>query len=199
MTWQDLLITLAATLLVGAIGLLIWWRRSARTRTEALAHLRSLGIEIVLLPGRLRRMAADERVPPRTRWWMVGLAVCIASPIDLIPDFIPVIGFADELVIVPLALWHIRRMIPAEVWAEYFPPHGRQIASDDTDQHLGWPFPHPLRPLFDRIEANRAIQPNRVLVLGVDRELDRFDTNRAQTLNPPEQQPAAQTAAAIFP
>ena len=122
MTWQNLLIALAVIFLTGTITLLIWWWRSAMTRTEALAQLRSLGIEIVLLPGRLRRMANDPRVPPRTRWWMVGLAIYIASPIDLIPDFIPVIGFADELVIVPLVLWHIRRMIPAEVWAEYFPP-----------------------------------------------------------------------------
>lgn len=133
MTWQNLLIALAAAILVALLMLAIWWKRSAMTRAEALAQLRSLGIEIVLLPGRLRRMAADERVPPRTRWWMVGLAVYIASPIDLIPDFIPVIGFADELVIVPLVLWHIRRMIPSEVWLEYFPPRQRSEAAS-TDR-----------------------------------------------------------------
>jgi uncharacterized membrane protein YkvA (DUF1232 family) len=125
MMWQKLLIAFAAAILLALLILLIWWWRSAMTRAEALAQLRSLGIEIVLLPGRLRRMATDQRVSPRTRWWMIGLALYIASPIDLIPDFIPVIGFADELVIVPLVLWHIRRMIPPEVWLEYFPPRQR--------------------------------------------------------------------------
>jgi uncharacterized membrane protein YkvA (DUF1232 family) len=129
MNWQNLLIAIAAVLLASVVVLFIWWWRSAMSRAEALAYLRSLGIEIVLLPGRLRRMATDPRVPPRTRWWMVGLAVYIASPIDLIPDFIPVIGFADELVIVPLVLWHIRRMIPSEVWEEYFPPRSREYAA----------------------------------------------------------------------
>jgi uncharacterized membrane protein YkvA (DUF1232 family) len=129
MSWQNLLIALTAAFLLALLLFLIWWWRSAMTRTEAVAQLRLLGIEIVLLPGRLRRMAADERVPRRTRWWMIGLAVYIASPIDLIPDFIPVIGFADELVIVPLVLWHIRRMIPADVWLEYFPPRQRSGAA----------------------------------------------------------------------
>lgn len=130
MSWRDALVLVGVIVMLALTILAIWWRRSAMSRAEALSQLRSLGVEIVQLPGRLRRMAADPRVPPSTRWWMVGLAVYIASPIDLIPDFIPIIGFADELVIVPLVLWHIRKMIPADVWLEYFPPRER------SDDHL---------------------------------------------------------------
>jgi uncharacterized membrane protein YkvA (DUF1232 family) len=126
MSWQQALMAIATAFLLALVVLLVWWHRSKLTRAEALVELRSLGIEIVLIPARLRRMAADGRIPPRARWWMVGLAVYIASPIDLIPDFIPVIGFADEVVIVPLVLWHIRRMIPTDVWVEYFPPRSRK-------------------------------------------------------------------------
>src|SRR4026207_1539346 len=59
---------------------------------------------------------------PRTPWYAKALAVCVAgyalSPIDLIPDFIPVIGYLDDLVIVPLGILAVVKMIPPEVMAE---------------------------------------------------------------------------------
>lgn len=63
--------------------------------------------------------ARDPRVP----WYAKALAVAVAayalSPIDLIPDFIPVLGYLDDLIIVPLGVWLAVRLIPAEVTAEY--------------------------------------------------------------------------------
>ena len=60
----------------------------------------------------------DSRVP----WYAKALAVAVAayalSPIDLIPDFIPVIGYLDDLVIVPLGIWLVVSLIPDEVMAE---------------------------------------------------------------------------------
>ena len=41
------------------------------------------------------------------------------SPIDLIPDFIPVIGHLDDLIIVPCGIWLAIRLIPPELWQEY--------------------------------------------------------------------------------
>ena len=56
---------------------------------------------------------------PRTPWLVRLLALCIAayalSPIDLIPDFIPVLGYLDDLIIVPLGLVLVLRLVPAEV------------------------------------------------------------------------------------
>lgn len=59
---------------------------------------------------------------PRTPWYAKALAVCVAgyalSPIDLIPDFIPVLGYLDDAVIVPLGLLAVVKLIPAEVMVE---------------------------------------------------------------------------------
>ena len=59
---------------------------------------------------------------PRTPWYAKALAVCVAgyalSPIDLIPDFIPVIGYLDDAVIVPLGILAVVKLIPSEVMTE---------------------------------------------------------------------------------
>ena len=50
---------------------------------------------------------------------IIGLVVAYAlSPIDLIPDFIPVIGYLDDLILLPLGIWLAIRLIPQEVWQE---------------------------------------------------------------------------------
>lgn len=58
---------------------------------------------------------------PRTPWHARALAMFVAayalSPIDLIPDFIPVLGYLDDLLIVPLGLLLVLRLIPPEVLA----------------------------------------------------------------------------------
>ncbi|MEN3348207.1 MAG: hypothetical protein V7632_1842 [Bradyrhizobium sp.] len=62
--------------------------------------------------------ARDPRVP----WYAKALAVSIAayalSPIDLIPDFIPVIGYLDDLILLPIGIWLAIRLIPPDVMAE---------------------------------------------------------------------------------
>jgi uncharacterized membrane protein YkvA (DUF1232 family) len=59
---------------------------------------------------------------PRVPWYAKALAAAVVayafSPIDLIPDFIPVVGYLDELVLVPLGVFAVRAMIPAAVLAE---------------------------------------------------------------------------------
>lgn len=56
---------------------------------------------------------------PRTPWWLRGLALGIAayalSPIDLVPDFIPVLGLLDDLLLVPLGLVLVLRLLPPAV------------------------------------------------------------------------------------
>lgn len=121
-TWQIVLLAVLALLLVAAVAFVVWMRRAAMTPAEAGAELKALGIDLVRLPNRLRHLAVDPRTPRRARWWLIGLAVYVASPIDPIPDFLPVIGQLDELIVVPLVLRRVRAMIPAEVWLEYFPP-----------------------------------------------------------------------------
>lgn len=63
--------------------------------------------------------ARDPRVP----WYAKALALCVAgyalSPIDLIPDFVPVIGYLDDLVIVPLGILAVVKLIPPDIMAEH--------------------------------------------------------------------------------
>jgi uncharacterized membrane protein YkvA (DUF1232 family) len=60
---------------------------------------------------------------PRVPWYAKALAVAVAayalSPIDLIPDFIPVLGYLDDVIIVPLGILAAIRLIPAEILAEH--------------------------------------------------------------------------------
>ena len=59
---------------------------------------------------------------PRTPWYAKALAGAVAayalSPIDLIPDFIPIVGYLDDAVIVPLGILAVWRLIPADVMAD---------------------------------------------------------------------------------
>jgi uncharacterized membrane protein YkvA (DUF1232 family) len=59
---------------------------------------------------------------PRMPWYAKLLAVCVVgyafSPIDLIPDFIPVLGYVDDLVLVPLGIALVLKMIPGELMVE---------------------------------------------------------------------------------
>ncbi len=59
---------------------------------------------------------------PRTPWYAKALVFFVVahtfSPIDLIPDFIPILGYLDDLIITPGGLWLAVQMIPPEVLAE---------------------------------------------------------------------------------
>src|SRR3982074_359232 len=59
---------------------------------------------------------------PRVPWTVKLLAIAVAgyalSPIDLIPDFIPVLGVLDDLIIVPLGIWLVIALIPEDVMRE---------------------------------------------------------------------------------
>src|SRR2546423_15271651 len=63
--------------------------------------------------------ARDPRVP----WYAKALALAVAayalSPIDLIPDFIPVLGYLDDLIIVPLGILLVIKLIPTDLMAEF--------------------------------------------------------------------------------
>jgi uncharacterized membrane protein YkvA (DUF1232 family) len=63
--------------------------------------------------------ARDPRVP----WYVKALALCVAgyalSPIDLVPDFIPIIGHLDDMILVPLGILVVVKLIPPEIMAEH--------------------------------------------------------------------------------
>jgi uncharacterized membrane protein YkvA (DUF1232 family) len=77
-----------------------------------------------LLPDTLRlvrRLASDRALPRHTRWLVLLLLVYLASPIDIIPDFIPVIGYADDAVVTSFVLRRVIRAASADKIAEHWP------------------------------------------------------------------------------
>ncbi len=59
---------------------------------------------------------------PRTPWYAKISAICVVgyafSPIDLIPDFIPILGFLDDALLLPIGIWLVVKMIPPPVLEE---------------------------------------------------------------------------------
>ena len=79
------------------------------------AWARSLKSEIVVLAAAIQ----DPRTPLSAKIIGAFVVAYALSPIDLIPDFIPVVGLLDDLILVPLGLWVLKRMIPEEILAEH--------------------------------------------------------------------------------
>ena len=103
---RTVLTIVLALLAVWAIAIVVIWR---------LAPKESRLLDVVrLLPDVLRMAAAlatDPSTPRSSRIALAGLAVWIASPIDLIPEFIPVLGPLDDIVIAAIVLrWVGRRL-----------------------------------------------------------------------------------------
>lgn len=61
----------------------------------------------------------DPRVPFSAKVVLILTVAYAFSPIDLIPDFIPVLGYLDDLILLPLGIWLSLKLLPAEVVEEY--------------------------------------------------------------------------------
>lgn len=68
--------------------------------------------------GYYRTLLAHPRTPKASRWLIGAALAYLVSPIDLIPDAIPILGVLDDLLLVPGLLFLALRLIPAEVKAE---------------------------------------------------------------------------------
>ncbi|RJL22724.1 YkvA family protein [Bailinhaonella thermotolerans] len=111
----------AAVLLLGWAGLWI----AARRLPPGLA--RDLAAFVPDCVTAVRRLRRDPRVPRRARIAVLLAAAWVVSPIDLIPEFIPVIGPLDDLVVVALALRYAARRVPREVLAAAWPGETRLL------------------------------------------------------------------------
>ena len=92
---------------------------SAIKAKPMMGRLRDWSREIKRDVAALYLAARDPRVP----WYAKAVALAVAayalSPIDLIPDVIPVIGYLDDVIIVPLGIVLAVRLIPADILAEH--------------------------------------------------------------------------------
>jgi uncharacterized membrane protein YkvA (DUF1232 family) len=112
---QWLLISAAVVLAIYAVAVLAL--AAGGRRADATALARFVPDCAVLF----RRLLAD----PRVDWWrkavLVGAVVYLASPIDLVPDFIPVAGQVDDVIVVALALRVVLRGSGPSLLAEHWP------------------------------------------------------------------------------
>ena len=84
-----------------------------------LEKFRQKGQEIKFNAFLLYRSLGDPRVPRYVRIMAMLIVAYIISPIDLIPDFIPVLGLLDEIFLVPMFLSLTTKMMPVELQEEY--------------------------------------------------------------------------------
>lgn len=106
---RGLLIAAAVVLLVWALAIGALAITGRKTQARALAAF--LPNLLVLFRGLLK----DPRVQPSSKAWLVFAVVWIASPIDLVPEFIPILGPLDDAVVAALVLRHVLRRTDREV------------------------------------------------------------------------------------
>jgi uncharacterized membrane protein YkvA (DUF1232 family) len=120
MNWWDALIALGAGLLLFYAALLVFLWLYARAHPETVTVRDAL----LLLPDVLRlvrRLIADRTVPAGVRVRLMLLLVYLVLPIDLIPDLIPVIGWADDAIIVAVVLRSTIRRAGTEALTRHWP------------------------------------------------------------------------------
>ncbi|MGE3691335.1 MAG: YkvA family protein [Novosphingobium sp.] len=94
-------------------------------RLRAWAHALKRNVLVLWLAAR------NPRVPVSAKLLAALVAGYALSPIDLIPDFVPILGLLDDLLLVPAGIWLTLRLIPGDLVAEL------QAAAADH----GWPAP----------------------------------------------------------
>lgn len=136
MLWSVIGGVLGGLLLLWLIFALALWRnRGSETRARELARL---------LPDTVRlisRLARDGSLPKgvRLRLWL--LLAYLVMPIDLVPDFIPVIGYADDAIVVVLVLRSVVRRAGLEAVRRHWPGTAQGLDTLERLAGLGDPFP----------------------------------------------------------
>jgi len=127
MAWRVLAGVVIGVLLVYGVTLLLLWRY-ARAHPDTV----SMRDAVRMLPDLLRlvrRLAADPTLPRGVRIRLVLLLAYLASPIDLVPDVVPVLGYADDVVVVALVLRSVVRRAGPDALRRHWPgsPEGLAV------------------------------------------------------------------------
>ena len=119
--WAWLLVALAVAAVVWAAGVV--WLYAAGRGTDARA-LATFIPDCIVLVARLLR---DPRVPRRRKALLVGLTAYLALPFDLVPDFIPVAGQLDDVIVVALVVRHLVRTSGPTILRDNWPGPERSL------------------------------------------------------------------------
>jgi uncharacterized membrane protein YkvA (DUF1232 family) len=117
--WQVLIpVALGLVVLWGTLVLALYLIAEREKDPATLRDVLRLVPDVVRL---IRRLAADPTLPRGVRWRLSALVVYLVLPVDLIPDFIPVVGYADDAVIVAVALRSVVRVAGVEAIDRHWP------------------------------------------------------------------------------
>ncbi len=97
---------------------MLWRWKRLLVASPALEALKSRVRQLRREVHALVLAARDPRTPWYAKWLVAGVVAYALSPIDLIPDFIPVLGYLDDLILVPLGIVIAIKLIPPQVLAE---------------------------------------------------------------------------------
>lgn len=117
--WQIALSILGGLALLWlALVLFLWIEQRRHPEGASLRDVLRLAPDVARL---LRRLASDRTVSIGVRIWLGVLLVYLLSPIDVIPDFIPVLGFADDALVVAIALRFATRRAGSNAIERHWP------------------------------------------------------------------------------
>ena len=135
MWWRALVAVAVGLIVVWLLLLALLWRAQRHTADKTtIRDVARLVPDVVRL---LRRLTADRTVARSVRIRLGLLLAYLISPIDLIPDFIPVLGYADDAIIVAIALRSVTRRAGPESLERHWPGSPEGLASLLTLVGLG--------------------------------------------------------------
>ena len=109
-----------------ALVLLLWIEQRRHPGGASLRGLLRLAPDVARL---LKRLTCDRSVSIGVRIWLAVLLVYLLSPIDLIPDFIPILGYADDAIVVALALRFATRRAGSDAVQRHWPGTSEGLAA----------------------------------------------------------------------
>jgi uncharacterized membrane protein YkvA (DUF1232 family) len=118
---------LRAVLVAGALMVSTWALLVLLARRLPPGLLRYLASIVPDCVTAIRRLRRDPRVPRRAKLVVALAGLWLLSPIDLLPEFLPVIGPLDDVLVVALALRYAARQVPREVLVAAWPGEPRLL------------------------------------------------------------------------
>jgi uncharacterized membrane protein YkvA (DUF1232 family) len=132
--WVVLGVIAAGLILLIAAAVFLYWRIQRSDEKKLAKRIAKLAfLDKISLAGSLFR---DDRIPIAPRIIALALVLYIASPIDLLPDFIPVVGYFDDILIVMVGAGLLLRSIPGDILESHVSRYEERRASEPASLQI---------------------------------------------------------------
>jgi uncharacterized membrane protein YkvA (DUF1232 family) len=133
--WVSLAVIAGGLVLLITLALFLWWRIQRSDEKKLARRIAKLPfLDKISLAGSL---ISDDRIPIAPRIIALTLVLYIASPIDLLPDFIPVIGYFDDILIVLVGAGLLLRSVPRHILEEHVGQYEERQARKPANVQAG--------------------------------------------------------------